>query len=439
FFGPRRAPVVSGEAMVATSHPLSSAAGLEMLAAGGSAVDAALAAVAVQCVVDPHMTGIGGDAFVLYAPKDGPTVALNGSGRAPAGASVAALAAAGVIGEIPRTSAHAVTVPGAVSAWTRLHADHGRLELGRVLARAIGYAREGYPVAPRVAFDWAGEAAIVAQDPHAAALFQPGGRVPVAGDRHAQPRLGDRLEAIARGGARAFYEGPVAAAMVAHLRSLGGLHTEEDFAAGAQAAFYTAPIAADYRGVTVEECPPNGQGLAALMLLGILSRFDLGAGMAPADRVHLHAEASKLVYHHRDALIADPAAMGVGVEELLAPATLDTLAGRIDMGRAGVPALWSEPEHRDTVYVCAVDRDGNMVSFINSIFHAFGSTRLDPVSGVLFHSRGSQFRLIEGHPNAIEPNKRPLHTIIPGLLRKDGAGLGVFGVMGGQYQAAGHA
>ena len=175
------------------------------------------------------------------------------------------------------------------------------------------------------------------------------------------------------------------------------------------------------------------------MLMNILAAFDLGPDVPLADRIHIHAEATKLAYHNRDALLADPAAMTVTVEELLSPETGKRLAAHVDMGRARPPALWDEPEHKDTVYVCAVDRDGNMVSFINSIFHAYGSTRFDPATGVLLHSRGASFRLIEGHPNAIAPGKRPLHTIIPGLLRRDGEAVGVFGVMGGHYQASGQA
>lgn len=439
FFGPSRATLFARDAAIATSHPLSTAAGLEILQAGGTAMDAALAAVAAQCVVEPAMTGIGGDCFVLYAPAGKPTVAMNGSGRAPMAASVAALKAAGLTTEIPRTSAHAVTVPGAISAWMKLHADHGRLPLDQLFARAIDYAENGYPVAQRVAFDWADEAALLAEDPNARAAFLKDGAPYVAGDRHAQPLLGQRLREIAAHGAAAFYEGKVAQSLVAYLQSLGGLHTLDDFAAMKDGAFYTTPISTEFRGYTVEECPPNGQGLFALLLMNILAEFDLGPDVSMADRIHIHAEATKIAYHNRDALLADPASMTVNVEELLSKATAKRLAGHIDMGRARPPALWDEPEHKDTVYVCAVDRDGNMVSFINSIFHAFGSTRIDPATGVLLHSRGASFRLIEGHPNAIAPGKRPLHTIIPGLLRREGEAVGVFGVMGGHYQSAGQA
>ena len=439
FFSGRRAPLIAREAAVATSHPLATAAGLEILATGGNAVDAALAAVAVQCVVEPHMTGIGGDCFVLLALRGGATVALNGSGRAPAAASVARLRALGLEGEIPQTSPHAVTVPGAVSAWTRLHADHGRLPLDRLFARAVAYAEGGYPVAPRVAADWQAASAFLARDEGTRAVFLPGGAAPAAGERHAQPRLGTQLRAIARDGAAAFYEGATAAALVRFLAARGGLHTEEDFAEGRNAAFYTTPIATRFRGLTVEECPPGGQGLTALMLLNILSEFDLGPKVSEADRVHIQAEATKLAYHTRDAVLCDGEGMTAPVDELLSPETARRLARRIDMGRALPPALWDAPEHRDTVYIRAVDREGTTVSFINSIFHAFGSGLLEPETGILLHSRGHSFRLLEGHPNAIAPRRRPLHTIIPGLLRDEKGAVGVFGVMGGHYQAAGHA
>lgn len=439
FFSAHRPSTLAPKAMIATSHPLSTAAGLDILSVGGNAVDAALAAVAVQCVVDPLMTGIGGDCFALYAPKGGAVKALNGSGRAPAAATIAALKAAGLTDEIPQTSPHAVTVPGAISAWCRLHADHGSLPLDRLFARAIGYAEDGYPVTPRVAMDWAANAGVIAGDPHAAALFLPNGTAPAVGDRHAQPLLGARLREIAAKGAAGFYEGEIAAKMVAHLQSLGGLHTEADFHEARDQAHWVTPISTPYGGYDVLECPPNGQGLVALIILRILSKFDMGPDLSEADRIHLNAEATKLAYHHRDALLADPAECEGLADHLLSDQVIDALAARIRMDEALPPALWDEPEHKDTIYLSVVDAEGNAISFINSIFHGFGSTRLDPATGVLFHSRGSSFRLIEGHPNAIGPKKRPMHTIIPGMLCKDGVAVMPFGVMGGHYQAAGHA
>lgn len=438
FFSGRRPSTFTGRAMIATSHPLATAAGLEVLQSGGNAVDAALAAAAVQCVVDPLMTGIGGDCFVLYAPAGGGVKALNGSGRAPAAASVEAYRAALPEGEIPQTSAQGVTVPGSISAWCRLHADHGSRPLAQLFARAISHARDGFVVTPRVAQDWARNAATVGNDPHAAAHFLPDGHAPAAGDRFAQPLLADRLAEIAERGAAAFYTGPAAEAMVARLRELGGLHTAEDFAAGENGAEWVTPISASYRGHDIYQCPPNGQGVAALLILKLMERYDTAA-LSDADLLHLHAEATKIAYHHRDALLGDPQSCPGLVETLLSEPVLDTLRARIDMARAAKPALWDEPEHKDTIYLCVVDEEGNAISFINSLFHAFGSGRLDPATGVLFNSRGASFRLIEGHPNAVGPMKRPMHTIIPGMVMKDGRAVMPFGVMGGQYQAAGHA
>lgn len=409
-----------------------------MLAQGGNAVDAGLAALAVQCVVDPLMTGIGGDCFALYAPAGGAVKALNGSGRAPKAATVAALKAAGLEGEIPQTSVHAITVPGAVSAWCLLHADHGSKPLAEIFAAAIDYAENGFPVSARVALDWADNAQIIGGDAHAGAHFLPGGLPPVEGSRFAQPLLAERFREIALSGAAAFYEGEAAAKMVAHLQSLGGLHVQEDFSSAREGAEWVDPISVNYRGYEVHECPPNGQGLAALLILRILEGFDVAA-MSEADRIHLNAEATKLAYHHRDALIADPAHCPGVAEELLSDAVVETLRARIDMTRASTPVLWDEPEHKDTIYLCVVDAEGNKLSLINSIFHGFGSTRFDPATGVLFHSRGASFRLIEGAPNAIGPGKRPMHTIIPGMVSKDGQAVMPFGVMGGHYQAAGHA
>ncbi len=438
FFRPGRPQAMARDAMIATSHPLATAAGLEILAGGGNAVDAAIAACAVQCVVEPAMTGIGGDCFALYAPRGGKVVALNGSGRSPAAATAARLRDLGLT-EVPRISPHGVTVPGAVAGWTRLHRDHGRLPFARLLERAIGYAREGYPVTQRVAQDWANEAPLLAEQPGSRAVFLPEGEAPRAGASHRQPLLAARLAEIAAGGAEAFYTGETARNLVAFLQSLGGLHSEEDFATACDGADYAEPIGLAYRGWEVLECPPNGQGLAALMILSVLQGFDLGPELDLAERVHLHAEATKLAYHHRDALLCDPAFAPTPVAELLSEETAAILRGRIDRARAGRPALWNEPEHRDTVYLCAVDREGNAVSFINSLFHGFGSTLTDPASGILLHSRGTSFRLEDGHPNVLAPRKRPLHTIIPGLLRRDGETVMPFGVMGGHYQSAGHA
>lgn len=438
FFSGRRPMTHARDAMIATSHALASAAGLQVLAEGGSAADAAICANAVQTVVDPHMTGIGGDCFVLYAPAGGAVRALNGSGRAPAGATIEALHGRGV-GALTQTSVHSVTIPGAVSAWCALHAEFGRLPLDRLFAPAIRYGESGFPVSGRVAYDFAAYADVVAGDEHAAALFLPGGKPPRPGTVLRQPLLAARLREVAAKGAEGFYTGETAARMARHLQSLGGLHTEDDFNAGLDIAEWEEPISATYRGREVLECGMNGQGLIALIILRILEGFDLGPQIALADRVHLLAEATKQAYHHRDALVCDPRFGKNATQELLSEQAIDTMRARIDPHRAGAPALWTEPEHKDTIYCCAVDAEGNAISFINSIFHPFGSTRLDPETGVLFHSRGMSFSLDPDHPNAIAPGKRPMHTIIPGMVMENGRAAMPFGVMGGHYQAAGHA
>ncbi|MFD1880546.1 gamma-glutamyltransferase family protein [Paracoccus pacificus] len=440
FLSGRRGTVLAPRAMIATSHPLATSAGLEVLFQGGNAVDAAITAVAVQSVVDPLMTGLGGDCFALIKPAGQAVRALNGSGRAVAAAEPGVLA--GLLEErpeIPLTSPHAVTIPGAVSAWCRLHADCGTSPLSRLFAAAIRYARDGFPVTPRVAHDWAQNTKTVAADPHAAAIFLPGGRAPQAGEMIAQPLLAERLEQVAAQGPVAFYDGAVGQGMAAYLAGLGGLHTAEDFRAGADAAQWVEPICAMYRGNQVWECPPNGQGLAALIILRILDGFDLGPEVSVADRTHLLAEATRIAYHHRDALIADPAQSEGLAGRLLSDTAIAAMRSRIRMDRAGEPVLWDQPEHSDTVYLCVVDSEGNAVSLINSIFHPFGSGLLDPASGVLFQNRGASFRLDPGHPNAIGPGKRPMHTIIPGMVVEPGGAVMPFGVMGGHYQATGHA
>jgi gamma-glutamyltranspeptidase/glutathione hydrolase len=436
FMAPGRSLAVGDRGVAATSHPAATLAAVDILRAGGNAVDAAIAAVALQGVIDPHMTGIGGDCFAIYAPAQGRPVAINGSGRAPAKAELAWFQQHGITA-IADDSPHAVTVPGAVDAWCRLSAAHGRKGLDAVLAPAIRAAEDGFVVTPRAALDWARYANRIERHGAGVPVYLPGGVAPTTGSRLTHPALAATLRMIARKGRAAFYEGVVAEEIVATLKGLGGLMELEDLAgAGADEV---APIGADYRGHRLLECPPNGQGVAALLIARILAGFDMSdAGLSEADRIHLLAEASKAAYRQRDALVADPAFHPLDVEALLSEASVSALRGRIDLKRASEPAAFDMPVHRDTVYVAVVDRDGNMVSFINSLFFAFGSGIYAPRSGVLLQNRGAGFRLIEGHPNAIAPRKRPFHTIIPGLLEKDGKPVMALGVMGGQYQATGH-
>ena len=433
-----RSALYVGTAAVATSHPLASMAAVEMLRAGGNAVDAAIAASAVLCVVEPHMTGIGGDCFALYAPAGASTpIAINGSGRAPQAASLEWYRDQG-FSAMPEEGAHAAVVPGSIAAWCKLISDHGRKDIGEVLAPAIRYAEEGYVITPRVAWDWQKLEPRLAGDEIARKLLLNEGKAPALGSHHKQPKLGATLRRIALDGARAFYSGPVAEDLVSRLQALGAHHTLEDFAA--VEADYVEPISTDYRGYQVFECPPNGQGVIALMILNILSGFEMN-GLDEVTRTHLIAEATKLAYAHRDAYISDPEVMRVEVEKLLSDETAQSLRARIDPERASEPELLdlAGAEHKDTICLSVVDGDGNAISFINSLFHGFGSCVVGPESGVVLNNRASSFSLDPSHVNALAPGKRPMHTIIPGMVMQKGRPVLPFGVMGGQYQASGHA
>lgn len=436
---PGRSLAISRNAMAATSHSAATLAALDILKTGGTAIDAAVAACAVQCVVEPGSTGIGGDCFVLYS-RGGSTdvVAYNGSGRTPAAATLAWYEKAG-IATLERHSPHAVTVPGAVEAWARLVADHGRLPLKEVLAPAIAYARDGYALTPRVAYDLAGQRDLLLKDANAAATFLVDGQAPKAGAVQRQPGLAATLEAIGREGKDAFYRSEIAREMVDYLAAAGGLHTQDDFAAAE--GEYVTPISTRFRGRTVYECPPNGQGIVALLIMNILARFKPKGGPLAVENLHIELEATRLAYAARDRFLADPAKAEVPVEHLLSDKLADELAGMIDPERAldPLPAIPGGAEHKDTVYISVVDKDRNAVSFINSIFSPYGSGLMTKTSGVLFHNRGQSFVLKEGHPNAIAPRKRPMHTIIPGMLAENGRVTMPFGVMGGHYQAMGHA
>jgi gamma-glutamyltranspeptidase/glutathione hydrolase len=422
--------------MACTSQPLATQVAIDVLKAGGNAMDAAVAACAVQCVVEPESTGIGGDCFCLYS-KGASTdiVAYNGSGRAPAAASVDWYREHGIT-ELKTETPHAVVVPGAVDAWDRLVADHGTRSLTELLRPAIGYARNGFPVHSRVHVDFSKKAEFLKRDEHAARIFLPGGKAPGVGQILRQPDLAATLERIARNGRDEMYTGQTAADMVATLQAKGGLHTAEDFATAR--GEYVTPISTNFRGHDVHECPPNGQGVIALLLLNMLSGVDTGEGPISLDRMHAEIEAGRLAYAARDAWVADPAMADVPVEALLSAAYADKLRAGIDPVRATErPAPLGLPNHRSTVYISVVDRDRNCCSFINTLFDNFGSGICTP-SGVLLTNRATGFNLDPDSPNRIEGGKRPMHTIIPGMVSKGDKVVMPFGVMGGQYQAFGH-
>ena len=438
FHFPGRSPVLSTRGMAATSMPGSTLAALDVLRAGGNALDAAIAAVAVQCVIEPASTGIGGDCFCLYAPAGSKKVyALNGSGRAPAAATIDWFEQR-QIKTLENTSALSVTVPGAISAWETLLARFGTKGLDELLQPAIWFAENGHPIHPRVANDWI--SSIPKLQKNGTTRFLPNGGAPGVGDMFVQAELGATLRKIGKHGSKAFYEGEVAADIVATLRAKGGLHTEEDFANGRTAAQFVEPISLDYRGRTVWQCPPNGQGIIALMILGQLATIDPAEqGPLSAERLHRHIEAARLAYRDRDAFLADPGQADVPVSKLLDPAYHKALAGLIRDDAVMTLPPAGESAHKDTVYLCVVDKDGNACSFINSLFEGFGSGILAEQSGVMLQNRGFGFRIERGHPNCIAPNKRPMHTIIPGMVTDaSGEALMPYGVMGGHFQPMGH-
>ena len=433
---PGRSTVHAVNGMCATSHPLAAKVAVQMLEAGGNAVDAAIAGAVLLGICEPQMTGIGGDCFVLMTPPgEDRVLALNGSGRSPAGLDADAMRAAGHA-TVPPNGPEAITLPGAVDAFCRLSADHGRIGLAAALAPAIHYAEAGVPVAPRVALDWSANAHLLSGA--ARDHYLTGGAAPARGAIFRSPPQAEVLRRIAANGRAGFYEGEVAEDMIAGLRAMGGSHTPDDLAA--TACDWATPVSADYGDLEVVEHPPNGQGATALLILNILSHFDVAAmDPAGAARAHLEAEAAKLAHDTRDRLLADPDHTA-RLAHMLAPETAERLAALIDPARVLPPHLpGAEAIHRDTVYITVVDRDRMAVSLIYSIFHAFGSGRASDRFGILFQNRGAGFTLTGGHPNAAAGGKRLLHTIIPGMLRRDGRLHAPFGVMGGGYQPTGHA
>lgn len=434
---PGRSPVHATRGMACTSHPLASQAALDILKAGGNALDGAIAAAAVQGVVEPGSTGVGGDCFCLYAPAGrGVPIAFNGSGKAPQAATVQWYADQG-ISHIQQHSPHAVTTPGAVDGWYQLNRDHGAIPLAAVLEPAIYHAREGFPVSSRVSHDWRNATELLGRDPNAAATYLVDGKAPTAGQLHRLPELATTLELIAREGRAGFYEGDLAATMAEYLVLQGGLHSFEDFCS--THGEYVSPIHTQYLGREVHQCPPNGQGVIALLLLNIMQAQHTDGEALSLARVHAELEACRLAYAARNAYVADPRQSQVPVEQLLSAEYATQLRAQIDPTRAVEPPCeWMLPKHKDTVYISVVDKDRNACSFINTVFHGFGSGLMAPDTGVVFQNRGQGFSLQAGHPNAIAPGKRPLHTIIPGMVTQDDKVRLSYGVMGGQYQAFGH-
>lgn len=433
---PGRSPVFATNGICATSHPLAAKTAIDILERGGNAMDAAIAGAVLLGLCEPAMTGIGGDCFVLWSHGDREKIhALNGSGRAPAALDASFLRDAGET-VVPPKSAHAVTIPTAISAFCHLSETVGKLGLDALLAPSIHYAEEGIPVAPRAAFDWMNYAQNLQGS--ARTSFMINEAPPKAGQMFRAPGQAEVLRRIASTGASAFYTGEIAEDMVATLRAAGGLHTLDDFANASCDA--TTPVSGTYKDIEIVEHPPNTHGATAILMLNILAQFDLAA-MDPfgTARAHIETEAAKLAYDARNRIIGD-ADFTTRLDRMLDIGFAKKLAGLIDPKKTMASAApLTEAVHKETIYITVVDRDGMSVSLIYSIFNDFGSGIASDKFGILLQNRGGGFTLEKGHPNELKGGKRPMHTIIPAMVKKNGKVIMPFGVMGGAYQPNGHA
>ncbi len=436
FHLPGRSSVLAENGMCATSHPLAAQAALEILKNGGNAMDAAIAGAVLLGICEPQMTGIGGDCFVLFSPAGSDEIkSLNGSGTAPSLANANDLRDEG-FSSIPLNSPHAVTIPCAVDAFCKLSNDWGKLGLDKILQPAIHYAERGVPIAERVAYDLA--ELTEALNPSGREFYLPWGRAPKVGELFAHHGQVKVLKEIAKHGRDGFYSGEVAEDMVDSLQKLGGIQTMDDFSG--MEAFYTNPISSKFSKFELVEHPPNSQGATAILLCNILKHFPISS-MDPFgfERTHVETEAAKLAYDARNRLVSDPNVFDATIK-MTSEKLAQDLAAKINLKKViDEVSCITEEVHKDTIYITVVDKDRMAVSLIYSIFHGFGSGIASEKFGVLFQNRGAGFNLIPGHVNEYGANKRPLHTIIPAIVREKGTVKMPFGVMGGQYQAAGHA
>jgi gamma-glutamyltranspeptidase/glutathione hydrolase len=440
-FNSRRSPVISRGGMLAASQPLAVAAGLRILEAGGNAADAAVACAAALNVTEPTSTGIGGDCFALYYTAQTQQVsALNGSGRLPAALSLERLRREGFGSQLPPYHPYTVTVPGACAGWCDLVERHGSLPLETILAPAIELAEAGFPVTPVTANSWRSGAERQLRTASGGQELTIGGRAPLAGEIFRNPGLARTLRRVAQGGKSVFYQGEIGAAIAAAVQQAGGCLSVEDLTA--HTSTWDEPLSVTYRGMRVWECPPNSQGLAALLALNILQGFDL-ARLAPLspERLHLEIEAMRLAFADAAWYIADPTFAPAPLQELLSPEYASRRQLLIDPRRATLSQEYGVPQAgSDTVYFSVVDSLGNACSFINSNYMGFGTGIVPAGWGFTLQNRGHNFSLQAGHPNALAPGKRPYHTIIPALATEAQSGrlLASFGVMGGFMQPQGH-
>ena len=447
-----RSATIASNGMVATSHPLASQIGIDILKAGGNAVDAAIAANAALGLMEPTGNGIGGDLFaIVWDPKTEKLYGLNASGRSPMGQTLDQLK--NNLGPdrrtIPGRSMYAITVPGAVDGWDMLSKRFGSMSLADVLAPTVSYAREGFPVSQVIHYYWnrnvdiygrAYEQGIIEEYDNFRNLFFKGGKAPAEGEIFRNPDLANTLETIGREGRDAFYKGDIARTMAAYFERIGGPFTYEDFAS--HTSNWVEPVSTNYRGIDVWELLPNGQGIAALMILNIVEGFDLkNMGRESADFWHVFTEATKLVYADRARFYADPEFYDVPVEKLISKEYAAERRAMIDMEKAALKVEHGDPKllNGDTIYMTVADKDGMMVSLIQSNYMGMGAGLVPDGLGFGFQNRGAAFSLDGDHPNAYEPHKRPFHTIIPAFATKDGKPWMSFGLMGGAVQPQGHA
>jgi gamma-glutamyltranspeptidase/glutathione hydrolase len=448
-----RSAAVARNGMIATSQALASAAGLGALQAGGNAIDAAITAAAVLAVVEPSMNGIGGDLLaIVWDAKTKRIYALDATGRSAYAATPEEFAKRGHK-TMPGSGVLTVDVPGVVDGWHQLLTRFGTISLTKALQPAIKYARDGFPVQEIMADDWADAAKRLAQDPATAQTFLPGGAAPKHGEIFKNPRLANSLEQIAKGGRDAFYKGPIARAIIADMRARNGLLDERDFTE--HKSDWVEPLRTTYRGVEVLEMPPSTQGFVALEMLNILEGFDIkGLGHNSADYLHVVTEAKKIAFADRASYLADRDAMPKNaLATLLSKNYAEMRRKEIDMSKAGTyraGALtgsstsagnvdFAGRDLGDTIYMTAADGQGNVISLIQSLFGSFGAGIVAGDTGITLHNRGSGFNLMAGHPNQIAPHKRPLHTLVPAMMLREGKPWVSFGVMGGDNQAQAHA
>ncbi len=436
-----RSEVMAPSAMAATSHPLATQIALDIMKKGGNAIDAAIAANAALGLMEPTGNGIGGDLYaIVWDAGSKKLYGLNGSGRSPRSLTREWFEQQG-IGKIPPYGPLPVSVPGAVDGWFMLHERFGTLPMTQILKPAIDYARNGHPVHETIAYYW--DLSIASRAPYPGFVEQMtiGGRAPKAGELWKNPNLANTLETLAKEGRDAFYKGDIARVIGEYMQANGGFLSYEDMAA--HSGSWVEPVSVNYRGFDVWELPPNGQGIAALQILGIMEQFDVASmGFGSADYIHLFLEAKKLAFEDRARFYADPAYMDVSVEKLISEDYAAERATLIDMAKAASAFPHGDPEalrDGDTIYLTTADSQGNMVSLIQSNYRGMGSGMTPPGLGFVLQDRGELFDLEAGHPNSYEPGKLPFHTIIPAFITRDGEPFISFGLMGGGMQPQGHA